>query len=72
MLRAGNNVLVGGNISSQLSINLLRQVLQGWATNHSQDLQFQNGSSDDHVVDSLFGNASDNWLILGDGDLNLT
>lgn len=57
-------MLVGGNLSNQLTDELLRKMISQWSCDRTQNSRFASGLLADNVADQLFDDEGDEWYLL--------
>jgi Ca2+-binding RTX toxin-like protein len=74
----GHDIVLGVNITNQLTEDFLRDILAEWVGNWRFDgppqfdddvERFKAGLVEDHHVDEIFDSLGDDWYLLGQGDL---
>ncbi len=65
----GDDVLVGSNLASQLTDDTIRQMLQQWSSNRTQNSRFVQALLPDNATDYLFDSLGDDWFVIDNTDL---
>ncbi len=65
----GDDVLVGGNLANNITDNVIRQMLQQWSSNRTQNSSFVQALLPDNATDYLFDSLGDDWFVVDDNDL---